>query len=166
MAKTTDNLFPFDMSQFDMSKFMPGFDAKMFDPANFKVPGFDASAFGGADVEAVMSAQRKNAEALADANRKAIAGMQDLANRQGEILKEALDVATKGAAEVVQSGNPQDAAVKQTELYKQAFETALSNMRELADMSTKANAEVTDAINTRVSESLDELKEQVLKLKA
>ena len=54
--------------------------------------------------------------------------------------------------------------MEQTELAKRAFETAVKNMRELADIVNKANEEATRAIVERVPESLDEIKE-VLKVK-
>jgi hypothetical protein len=38
-------------------------------------------------------------------------------------------------------------------------------MRELAEMVTKSNQEATSTINSRISASLDEMKEVVLKMK-
>jgi hypothetical protein len=46
--------------------------------------------FEGLDVGAVIEAQRKELEALAEANRQACAGLEDLAARREEILREAL----------------------------------------------------------------------------
>ena len=43
---------------------------------------------------------------------------------------------------------------------KQVFEKSLANARELTELVTKANAEAFDVITKRVSESLDELREQ------
>ena len=158
MAKTTESPF-----MFDVTKFMPDFDPSKFAEdftkaaGSFKLPGFD--------MDGLVAAQKKNLDALTVANKKAVEGVQALAKRQGEILQASLDAATKGADEIAKSGTPQDAAAKQTDLYKAAVETALSNMRELADMMAKANGEVADTINARFTESLDELKAQIVKLK-
>ena len=51
----------------------------------------------------------------------------------------------------------------ETDLAKKAFETAVSKMRELAEIVTKANQQATDAIVNRIPASLDEIKD-VLKL--
>jgi phasin family protein len=119
----------------------------------------------GVDMNAVVDAQRKNIEALSAANRVAIEGFQAVAKRQAEILKETLDTLAGAISEIGKSGTPQDAAAKQAELAKEAFETALGNMRELAEMVAKSNGEAAQAINARISESLDELKQLALKTK-
>jgi hypothetical protein len=46
--------------------------------------------FDGLDVRAVIEAQRKELEALAEANRQACEGLEDLAAHRDEILREAL----------------------------------------------------------------------------
>lgn len=48
-----------------------------------KIPGFD--------MEVIMSAQRKNIEALTAANQAAVQGMQAVAQRQAEILSQAMN---------------------------------------------------------------------------
>ncbi len=63
------------------------------------------------------------------------------------------------------AGSPPEVAAKQAELAKDAFERALGNMKELADMVTKANQEATSTINSRISATLDEIKELALKMK-
>lgn len=144
MAEKKDDFFNpfanFDMSQFDVNKMLAGFN----------MPGMD--------VEAMMAAQRKNIEALAEANKVAVAGMQAVAKRQAELLTQAMTEVNGIAQELAQGGNPQDMGTKQGELVKQAFEKALSNMRELAEMINKSNAEAFAVINKRFTESLSELK--------
>lgn len=157
-TKAADNPFLFDMAQF-----MPSFDpATVMDEftkatASFKMPGID--------MDGLMAAQKKNMDALAIANTKAFESAQTVAQRQSEILQQALNAATQAASDVTQSATPQEAAAKQTELYKAAVETALENMRDVSDMVAQAHMDVSDTINTRFSESLDELKTQIIKLK-
>ncbi len=120
---------------------------------DFKLPGVD--------LEKVATAQRKNVEALTSANQLAAEGFQAVARRQAEILRQTLEEAGKSMRDLMEQSAPEDRMVKQTELAKTAFETALSNMRELAEMVAKANTEAFDVINRRVTESLDELKDMI-----
>ncbi len=83
---TTNPFNPFanvDFSKFDMSKFDI---TKMM--GDVKIPGFD--------VQAIMDAQRKNIEALNAANQTAVQGMQAVAQRQAEILTQAMNEISVG----------------------------------------------------------------------
>lgn len=140
----------FDFSKFDLSKFDM---TKML--GDVKIPGFD--------MQAVMDAQRKNIEALTAANQAAVQGMQAVAQRQAEILSQAMSEVSSIAQQLSTAGNPQEMTAKQTELARKAFEQALANMRELAEMVSKSNTEAFAIINKRVTESLQELKALVAK---
>ncbi len=136
----------FDPSQFDFSKLL----------GQVKVPGFD--------VEAALASQRKNLEALAQANQLAFGGMQALAKRQGEILAQAVAETNALAQELAKAGtSPQELSARQAKLTQEAFEKAFANMRELAELVSKSNAEVYALVNQRVNESLEELKALVAK---
>ena len=148
---------------FDVSKLL-----KEFDPTNlvgefsnmlkqYKLPGVD--------VDSIVAGQKKNLEALTSANRVAIEGLQAVVKRQAEILQETMNEASKAVDALSKAGSPPEVAAKQAELAKDAFERALSNMRELAELVTKANQDATSTINARISASLDEMKEVALKLK-
>ena len=50
--------------------------------------------FASLDVEAVMASQRKNLEAFTQANQLAVQGFQELAKRQVEFARTAMDEAT------------------------------------------------------------------------
>jgi len=121
----------------------------------FKLPGVD--------VDKMVSAQRKNVEALTSANQLAAEGLQAIARRQSEIMRQTFEEAGRTMREMMEHSAPEDRMVKQTELAKTAFESALANMRELAEMVTKANTEAFEVINKRVAESLDELKDMIKK---
>ncbi|MFO1423748.1 MAG: phasin family protein [Candidatus Competibacteraceae bacterium] len=133
----------FDLSKFDLTKLL----------GDVKIPGFD--------MDAIMAAQRKNIEALTAANRAAVEGMQAVAQRQAEILSQAMGEVSSIAQQLSTVGNPQEMTTKQTELARKAFEQALANMRELAEMVSKSNTEAFAIINKRVTESLQELKSLV-----
>ena len=141
-AKSTSEL-PFNI---DLTKYL----------ADLKFPNLD--------IEAYIAAQRKNIEALSQANRLAYDGLQAVAKRQIEIVRQSLDEASAAAREVAEPGTPQDKAAKQAELAKTSFERALSNLRELGELVTKANTEAFDLLQSRFTQSLDEVRDHLVNL--
>jgi phasin family protein len=119
-------------------------------------------AIPGVDVEAVMATQRKNIEALADASRSALDGAHAVGKRQAEILQETMTQTAHSLEALVKAGSPIDIAAKQVEMMKGGFEKALGNMREIAEMVTKAQQAAVTAISDRVTQSLTELRPAVL----
>jgi len=148
---------------FDVSKFVKDFDpTKMVEEFSkalkqYKLPGVD--------VDALVVSQKKNLEALTSANRTAFEGLQAVAKRQAEILQETMNETQKVVGSLSKVSSPTELAAKQAELAKGAFEGALSNMRELAEMVAKSNEEAASAINNRISETLDEIKDMASKAK-
>ena len=124
---------------------------KMFE--QYKMPGIE--------VEKLVDAQRKNIEAITSATRVAFEGMQAIMQRQGEILRQSMSEASAVMQDMAAAGTPEDRMAKQAEVLKKAFETALSNVKELAEMGAKSNTEAMETINKRVAESLDEVRDAV-----
>ena len=122
--------------------------------AQFKLPGVD--------VNALIEGRRKDIEAVAAANRHAYEGMQLLAQRQAEMLREAIAEWQQAASQAMSSqGASAGTTAKQIELGKQALAKALENMRELAEMATKSQTEAFEVVNRRFHQSLDELKRSI-----
>lgn len=119
--------------------------------AGFTLPAFN--------VEALMTSQRKNVEALTQANQLAIEGVQALARRQVEIAREALDEAPALFRELSQPGVPQERFAKNAELAKATFEKSLATAKELTELMTKANAEAFNVLTKRFTESFEEIRE-------
>ena len=117
----------------------------------WKVPGIDA--------DAMMASYRKNMEALTEAGRVATEGMKTLAERQTQIMREAMETLRGATAELTSAKDPQDFAAKQGEVAKQAFEKASANMKELADLILKSNTASLEVIQSRMNQSLAELQE-------
>jgi phasin family protein len=140
-----EQLFDFDISKFDLSKYL----------GDFKVPGID--------FDALVSSQRKNIEAVTQANRLAYDGLQAVAKRQVEILRQTVDEVVQATKDITEPGTPQDKVAKQAELVKGAFERALGNVRELSELVAKANTEAFDLLNKRFTQSLDELRDTLTK---
>ncbi len=123
--------------------------------AGFTLPGFD--------VEAVLASQRKNIEALTQANQLAVEGVQAVARRQAEIAREAIDEASTVLRDIVQPTAPEERIAKQAELLKQTFERSLANTRELALLLAKANTEAFDVVAKRVAQGFEEIRDEAKK---
>ena len=113
----------------------------------------------GIDVDAVVATQRKNLEALTQANQLAVEGVQAVARRQVEIARQAIDEFSAMFRDFAAPTSPEDRLAKQAELSKQAIEKGIANARELSEMVTKANTEAFNVLNKRVTESFDEVRE-------
>ena len=141
VAKAFDMTKAFDMSKaFDMTKAF----------GEMKLPGLD--------IEAVAASQRKNLEALTQANQLAVEGAQSLARRQVEIARQAADEVTTAFREWTEVGAPEDRIAKSVELTKAAYEKGIANARELTELATKASTDVFSVISRRFSEGFDELR--------
>ena len=116
----------------------------------FEIPGVDTSS--------MVASQKRNMEAITEANRVAAEGMQALAKRQMEFAQQAFDEirqAYQGSGAVA---SPQEAAQKQGELVQESFGKAVTNLREMAEMVAKSNSEAFEVVNQRMNESMEEFK--------
>jgi len=123
-------------------------------------PPFLTSAF---PTDRVASAQRRNFEAVAAATQVAAESWLTIYRRQVEIVTQA---AVEGAHEIQDLWSPGAADEKlahQADAVKANFEKGIANLREVSDILAKANAEATDMLAKRVTESLTELKGAVEK---
>ena len=99
--------------------------------------------------DAIRAAQRrhrqadrgsaKNIEAVAEANRVAVEGMQALARRQVEVLQETMKEASEAVSSLSKAGSPGELAAKEAELGKSAFEKSVATMREMAEILVKSS---------------------------
>jgi phasin family protein len=110
------------------------------------------------DMEAVLSAHKRNLEALSEANRVALEGAQAVARRHMEIMQSTMTGLTASLKDVSASDTPAARAAKQADLLKQAYENAVSNTRELGDLIQKANTEAMSKLNDRFAEAMTEMK--------
>ncbi len=106
-----------------------------------------------------MACQRRNIEALSQANQLAVEGVQAVARRQIEIARQALEDVSTLLRELTQPASTEDRIAKNTEYAKQMLEKSLNHGREITMLATKAGAEAADVLRKRASESLDELRD-------
>jgi phasin family protein len=116
----------------------------------FKVPGVDMSS--------LVDARRKDIEALVEANKAVYEGMQALALRQADMLKQAvqgIQDAAKSATSAV--GDP----VKQAELARNAMLKALSDTKDLAEIVRSSQADAMARITERSTQNMQDMKKMM-----
>ncbi len=112
--------------------------------------------FAGIDVEAVMASQRKNLEALTQANQLAVQGFQELAKRQVEFARTAMDEASAMVRGWSETEHRRGAAPSKAAFAKQALEKGVEGARELVELAGKTQTDAFDVLTKRFSESIEE----------
>jgi len=110
------------------------------------------------DVEAVWAAQRRNIEALSQANQLAVEGVHAVAKRQIEMTQQALEDVSTLWREMTQPSSAEDRIAKHTEFTKKMIDKSLTHGREVAALAAKAGTEASEVLQRRTTEGLDEMK--------
>ncbi|GAB4121286.1 MAG: hypothetical protein Kow00104_04740 [Rhodothalassiaceae bacterium] len=119
-------------------------------PAFFKAPNFDFNA--------VLEAQRKNLEAVMEANRVAFEGFKTATEKQVASVRKTFDEAQGSAAELLNGKTPEVNAAKQIELAQGFVKAQIETMREVAELTAAASRDAFAVIQKRFAEGMDELK--------
>ncbi len=110
------------------------------------------------DMQALLSAHRRNVEVLSAANRVALEGAQTVARRHLEIMQQTMSELSEQVRELASPEPPQAKAARQADLLKRSYERAVANMRELSDLIQRSNGEALTLLNQRFTEALDEVR--------
>ncbi len=116
----------------------------------FRLPGIDA--------DALVAWQRKDLDALAEANRQAYAGIKALAERRDEILRETL----VQWQEALKNAVGTDALAKQADTAKLGLQQAIDHVRELAEMETQSRDNAWKVVRDRTQENMANLQKLLL----
>ncbi len=112
------------------------------------------------DLEAMAQAQRRNIEALTEANQVALESTQTWVRRNLELARQSMEELQAMLSEMTKpDGSMEDRLARQAEFSRKAIEKGLDNFRHLAELVTKANADAMNVIAKRVSEGLDEVRD-------
>ena len=106
-----------------------------------------------------MACQRRNIEALTQANQLTVEAVQAVARRQIEIARQTLEDMSALLRDLAQPASTEDRIAKNTEYAKQMLEKSLSNGREITLLATKAGTEAADVLRRRACEGLDEIRD-------
>jgi len=128
-------------------------------PFEFDVTKFFADfRYKPVDVEAVWAAQRRNIEALSQANQAAVEGVQALARHQIELTRETFEGFSTLLRDMAQPASAEDRIAKNTDYVKKMLDKGVSHSREVATITTKATNDAAEILRKRAVESLDELR--------
>lgn len=103
-----------------------------------------ATGFG---MGSIMDMQRKNMQALADANKRVMQGWQNLAQKQGEMMSQLMQ---NNAV----SMNPAESAAAM----KAACEKVMANASEIGDIMRQCGTDTAEVLNKRMAATMNEIK--------
>ena len=110
------------------------------------------------DMGGAMASYQKNLEALAQANRIAVEGVQAVMRRQAEVVQQTIAELTETVKTLASAGMAKADPAKSADAIKDAYARAVAHSKELADLMQRANTEATEVLHQRVSAALDEAK--------
>lgn len=105
----------------------------------------------------VAASGRKDLEALIKANQKSYQGLQSVVKRQTEMLRDSI-TAWQGTVKALPGTDPKESIAKLDKMGRDAFKQALEDIRELADMAAKSQAEAFEIVRERITSNVDEVK--------
>ena len=110
------------------------------------------------DTDAMMTAQKKNIDALIEANKVVTAGYQDVYKRQIALFEAAVSQAKDMMSGVKAQPLTADQATQSVDAMKTAFEKTSADLTELAEMAQKANTSAFEVVKARAEEAVAEFK--------
>ena len=115
------------------------------------------------NVETFVETARKNFATMTSLNTAAVEQMKTIAQRQGDMVRAAMEDFSKHGSEVLAAATVEEKAAKQIDFMKKTYESAITNSRELADLYTKGQADAVTALSARVAELTEEVKAAIAK---
>ena len=143
----------------------------MYANGTFKNPftDFDFTKFAGefklptVNVETFVETARKNFAVMTSANTAAVETMKTIAQRQGDMVRAAMEDFSKHGSEVLAAATVEEKAAKQIDFVKKSYEAAIANTKELTELYSKGHTEAFAALSQRVSELTEEVKAAIAK---
>ena len=142
----------------------------MYAANTFKTPfDFDFSKIAGEfkfpvmNVETMVETGRKNFAAMTTVSTAAVEAMKSIAQRQGDMVRAAMEDLSKHGSEVLAAATVEEKAAKQIDFMKKTYESAITNSKELADLYTKGQTDAVSALSARVAELTEEVKAAIAK---
>lgn len=148
---------PFDFSNM-FKMFDPNDVQKYFEPSNM-FSMLQPARTNPFDMTGIMDSNRKNYDAMLEANKSAAAAYQDLLEKQMEVFGQLTNAAREHTAWIDESAGP-EAFTKKSEAYGEAVEKALILMRKLAESARDANEDAFSEIKGQVTDAMDELQKK------
>lgn len=104
----------------------------------------------------LLDSGRKDLQALMQANEKSYQGLQSVVQRQTEMIKSAI-AEWQTAAKAMPGKDPKENLAKLDELGRQSFQRAVDDIKELATLAAKSQADAFDVVRQRIQANVDEV---------
>jgi phasin family protein len=122
----------------------------------FKLPNFDVDAF--------IATKQADIDAVTRATAIALAGAQNLADKQAELLKSTLGEVGEALKTVREDAkNPGELIGKQRDLVQSALSKTIESMKEMAEAAQKSQAEIFEVASERVRTNVETVREMFKK---
>ncbi|MEJ8857110.1 TIGR01841 family phasin [Variovorax robiniae] len=105
---------------------------------------------------AVLDNRRKDLKALVEANEKSYKGLQAVVQRQAEMLKTSI-TEWQSAAKEMPGKDPKEQLAKLDEMGRAAFKQALADMKELAELAAKSQADAFNVVRDRINDNVKQV---------
>ncbi len=115
------------------------------------------------DMQSFLETQRKNVQAITEAQQMTMENFQAIAQRQSEILSKMVEDNSSIAKELITEGTPEEKMAKNAKLFKTVYQRTIKDMRDLSDMANKSSIEASNIINKRVSATMNEIQSSLEK---
>lgn len=113
------------------------------------------------DLKALLETQRKNLQAIAQAQSITLENIQAVARRQAEIMAQVAEDNSAMARELLSEGTPEEKIAKNADLFKSVYERSIKNLQDISEMIGRSHEESSEIINKRVSATMSEIKTAV-----
>ena len=123
---------------------------------------FEQFKFPGADMSSIVEARRKDVEALVEANKSAYEAMQALARTQTEMLTRAMQGVQEAAKGLTTGGVRVVEPTKQADLAHNAWQKMLADMKNLAEIARRSQADALASMTQRATQNMDEITQMIL----
>jgi phasin family protein len=110
------------------------------------------------NVETLVETNRKNFAAMTAANTAAVESMKAIAQRQGDMVRAAMEELSKAGSDVMAAATVEEKAAKHIDFVKKSFDVAVSNAKELGELYAKGQTEAFETLSARVAELTEEVK--------
>jgi phasin family protein len=145
-------------------------DPTMYANGAFKNPfDFDFSKFAGefkfpmVNVESIVESNRKTFAAMTTASTTVVESMKAIAQRQGDMLRAAMEDLSKHGSDVLSAATVEEKAAKQIDFAKKSYDLAIANAKEIGELYAKGSTEAFSPLNDRFAEMTEEVKTTIAK---
>lgn len=117
------------------------------------------------DLDDILESQRKNIEALTDANKLVFDNAQRIMEHQVEMFRYAMEQAVSSVKSASKSKSAKEITAQQVKLIELGVEKSLAGMRDITESIIDANTRAFDIANKRMTENMSEFKRNLQKIK-